>query len=92
MAAISASEVKALREATGVGMMECKNALVESGGDTDAALKFLRERGMAIAGKKASRAANEGIIAAEIIDGGSKGVIPGLCGGSAGAVQDRGLR
>lgn len=75
MAAITASEVKALREATGVGMMECKNALVESAGDKEAALKYLRERGMAIAGKKASRAANEGIIAAEILDGGAKGVM-----------------
>lgn len=75
MAAITASEVKALREATGVGMMECKNALVESGGDKDAALKYLRERGLAIAGKKASRAANEGIIAAEILNGGGKGVM-----------------
>ena len=75
MATITASEVKALREATGVGMMECKKALVETDGDRDAALKFLRERGLAIAGKKASREAKEGVVAADIIDGGAKGVM-----------------
>ena len=66
MAEISASLVKELREETGVGMMECKKALVEANGDKAAAIKLLRESGMAIAAKKASRTAKQGIIAAEI--------------------------
>lgn len=66
MAEISASLVKELREETGVGMMECKKALVEANGDKVAAIKILRESGMAIAAKKASRTAKQGIIAAEI--------------------------
>ena len=66
MADISASLVKELREETGVGMMECKKALVEANGDKVAAVKILRESGMAIAAKKASRTAKQGIIAAEI--------------------------
>ncbi len=66
MAEISASLVKELREETGVGMMECKKALVEANGDKAAAIKILRESGMAIAAKKASRAAKQGIIAADI--------------------------
>jgi elongation factor Ts len=52
MAEISASLVKELREETGVGMMECKKALVEANGDKTAAVKILRESGMAIAAKK----------------------------------------
>ncbi len=66
MAEISASLVKELREETGVGMMECKKALVEAKGDKTAAIKILRESGMAIAAKKASRTAKQGVIAAEI--------------------------
>ncbi|MGD9781612.1 MAG: translation elongation factor Ts [Kiritimatiellia bacterium] len=66
MAEISASLVKELREETGVGMMECKKALVEANGDKAAAVKILRESGMAIAAKKASRAAKQGVIAADI--------------------------
>lgn len=66
MAEISAALVKELREETGVGMMECKKALVEANGDKAAAIKLLRESGMAIAAKKASRTAKQGIIAAEI--------------------------
>ena len=66
MAEISASLVKELREETGVGMMECKKALVEAHGDKAAAVKILRESGMAIAAKKASRAAKQGVIAADI--------------------------
>ena len=66
MAEISASLVKELREETGVGMMECKKALVEANGDKAAAIKILRGSGMAIAAKKASRTAKQGIIAAEI--------------------------
>ena len=66
MAEITASLVKELREETGVGMMECKQALVKANGDKAAAIKILRESGMAIAAKKASRTAKQGIIAAEI--------------------------
>ena len=66
MAEITASLVKELREETGVGMMECKKALVEAHGDKAAAVKILRESGMAIAAKKATRTAKQGIIAAEI--------------------------
>lgn len=68
MSTISASLVKELREETGVGMMECKRALVEANGDKAAAIKILREAGMAIAAKKASRAAKQGIIAAYVSD------------------------
>ncbi len=66
MADISASLVKELREETGVGMMECKKALVEANGDKAAAIKILRESGMAIAAKKATRTAKQGIIASEV--------------------------
>ncbi len=75
MTTISAAQVKELREATNVGMMECKNALVEAGGDKDEAIKILRERGLAIAGKKASRSANEGLIASAIWDDAGKGIL-----------------
>lgn len=64
MADITAAMVQELREATNVGMMECKRALVEANGDKDQAIRLLRERGMAIAAKKATRAANQGLIAA----------------------------
>jgi elongation factor Ts len=62
--AITAAQVKELRDATNVSMMECKKALVETDGDMDAAMKLLRERGMAVAQKRAAKAANQGIIAA----------------------------
>ena len=52
--AFTAQDVKALREKTGVGMMECKKALVEADGDMDKAVDFLRERGLAAAAKKAT--------------------------------------
>ena len=55
-------------------MMECKKALVEAGGDKDKAVKILRERGLAIAGKKASRTAKEGQVAADVASGGKLGV------------------
>jgi len=63
MADITAAMVQELREATNVGMMECKRALVEAGGNKDQAIRLLRERGMAIAAKKATRTANQGLIA-----------------------------
>jgi len=70
---ITASQVKELRDATNVSMMDCKRALQESEGDMDKAVKLLRERGMAVAAKKASRVAKNGKIAAKISDDGKTG-------------------
>ncbi len=70
---ITAAMVKELREETGVGMMECKRALVKAEGDKAAAIKFLRESGMALAAKKASREAKEGMIATAVSDDLSSG-------------------
>jgi elongation factor Ts len=67
--------VKQLRDATNVSMMECKRALQEAEGDYEKATRLLRERGMAVAAKKASRAANQGLIAAAV---GSDGVTRSL--------------
>ncbi len=75
MVEISASLVKELREETNVGMMECKKALVEAGGDKAKAVKILRERGLAIAGKKASRTAKDGQVASDVAQGGKLGVL-----------------
>jgi elongation factor Ts len=61
---ITAAQVKALRDATGAGMMDCKKALIEAGGDMDAARQLLREKGLADASKKQGRTANEGIVEA----------------------------
>jgi len=66
MAEITATMVKDLREKTGVGMMQCKQALAESGGDMDRAVEILREKGLASAQKKAARAASQGLIASYI--------------------------
>ena len=66
---ISAGLVKQLRDRTGAGMMECKRALVETGGDIEAALVYLRERGMAQAGKRAGRTTSEGKVLALVADG-----------------------
>ena len=62
MAGISASMVKQLREKTGAGMMDCKNALTECDGDMEQAVDFLRKKGLATAQKRAGRAMSEGII------------------------------
>ena len=62
MAEISAKDVKALREATGAGMMDCKKALAEANGDVEAAKRLLREKGLADAAKRRGRAASEGIV------------------------------
>ena len=64
--AFTASDVKKLREMTGVGMMDCKKALVETNGDIDAAIAFLREKGLAAAAKKSGRIAAEGIVFADV--------------------------
>ena len=62
MAEINAKDVKALRDATGAGMMECKKALTEAGGDLEAAKRILREKGLADAAKRTGRNASEGIV------------------------------
>jgi elongation factor Ts len=66
MTAISAEAVRELREKTGVGMMECKKALVESAGDFEKAIDTLRQKGLATAAKKAGRSASEGMIGSYI--------------------------
>jgi len=75
MAEISAKLVKELRENTGVGMMDCKEALVASGGDMAQAVDFLRKKGLASAQKRAGRATSEGTLAAYIHMGGKLGVM-----------------
>jgi elongation factor Ts len=75
MAEISAAQVKALRDATGVGMMECKAALQEANGDLEAATLILRKRGLAQAAKKSGRATGEGLIGSYIHAGGKIGVL-----------------
>lgn len=72
---ISAATVKELREKTNAGMMDCKKVLTETNGDLEAAIKLLRERGIAKAGAKADRAANEGIITARVNDCASSGIL-----------------
>lgn len=72
---ISAGQVKELREKTGAGMMECKKALADAAGDSEKALKLLRERGLAAAAKKAGRATREGVIGQYIHAGGKLGVL-----------------
>jgi elongation factor Ts len=72
---IDSKLVKALRDKTGAGMMDCKQALVEAKGDAAEAEKILRKKGIAVAGKKASRSANEGCIASYIHHGSKLGVL-----------------
>jgi elongation factor Ts len=71
---ISAAMVKQLRDATSAGMMECKRALVETDGDFDAAVKLLREKGMASAAKRAGRETTEGRVAT-VIDGDTASIV-----------------
>ncbi len=73
--AISAAQVKELRQRTGCGMMECKKALVEADGDMDAAAEALRKSGLAKADKKAGRVASEGMIAVEVSGDGKTAVM-----------------
>jgi elongation factor Ts len=75
MADISAEQVKELRERTGAGFMDCKNALTEAGGDLDKAVGLLRERGLAAAAKKSGRDAREGLVSSYIHTGGRVGVL-----------------
>ena len=74
MAAFTAKDVAALREKTGCGMMDCKKALTEANGDMDAAIDFLREKGLAAATKKAGRIAAEGVAYACTNEAGNVGV------------------
>jgi elongation factor Ts len=73
--AISAELVKELRERTGAGFMDCKNALTEADGDLDKAIALLRERGLAAAAKKSGREAREGLVSSYIHTGGRVGVL-----------------
>ncbi|PIS29874.1 MAG: translation elongation factor Ts [Candidatus Marinimicrobia bacterium CG08_land_8_20_14_0_20_45_22] len=72
---ITASQVKELRERTGIGMMDCKNALVEANGDSDKAVDILRKKGIAKAEKKADRKVKEGVILSYIHPGNKLGVL-----------------
>ena len=72
MAQITAKMVAELRAKTGCGMMDCKKALVETDGDFDGAVKVLRERGLAVAAKKADRIAAEGLVAIKFNDANDK--------------------
>ena len=75
MAQITAALVKQLREASGAGMMDAKKALVETDGDMDTALDWLRKKGIAKAGKKAGRVAADGLVAAVVSDDQTSGVL-----------------
>jgi len=75
MAEIKASDVAKLRQATGAGMMDCKQALTESNGDFEAAIDFLRKKGQKVASKRADRDATEGCVIAKIADDKKNGVI-----------------
>lgn len=72
---ITAEKVKELREKTNAGMMDCKKALQETGGDIEKAIVYLREKGLAVARKRADRVASEGVIQAYIHTGGRLGVL-----------------
>jgi len=72
---ISAAEVKKLRDMTGAGMMDCKNALKETNGDVDKAIEFLRKKGIASAAKRSGREVNEGVIISYIHPGSRLGVL-----------------
>ena len=72
---VSASAVKDLREKTGAGMMDCKKALAETGGDVQQAIDYLRQKGLAAAAKKADRVAADGAVGAYVHPGGKIGVL-----------------
>jgi elongation factor Ts len=73
--AIAAGDVKELRERTGAGMMDCKAALVEAGGDMDKAIELLRVKGQAKAAKRGERAASEGLVTSYVHHNGKVGVL-----------------
>ena len=72
---ITTEDIKLLRESTGAGVLDCKKALTETDGDMDAAIEILRKKGLAAAAKKASREANDGLIAAQMSDDGKTAVM-----------------
>ncbi len=69
MTNITAAEVNKLRQITGAGIMDCKQALIESGGDSEKAIEYLRKKGQKVANKRADRSANEGIVLAKVDEG-----------------------
>jgi elongation factor Ts len=73
--AISANQVKELREKTGAGMMDCKKAMEEANGDFEKAIEILRKKGAAVAAKRAERTANEGIVLTSVFNNGKSGAI-----------------
>ena len=75
MSEISMAQVKELRERTGAGIVNCKKALSENGGEIEKAIDFLREKGLAAAAKKAGRAAEQGVVGSYIHGGGKIGVL-----------------
>lgn len=75
MREVSAAQVRDLRDKTGAGMMDCKRALAESGGDLERAVVYLREKGLAAAAKRSARAASEGQVGSYIHAGGKIGVL-----------------
>jgi elongation factor Ts len=75
MSEISAAMVKQLRDKTGSGMMDCKKALAENGGDMDKAIDYLRKKGLATAAKRAGRATTEGVVQPYVHTGGKLGVM-----------------
>src|SRR5512146_2167628 len=72
---ITAAQGNELRKATGAGLMDCKKALTETGGDQEKAIDYLRKKGLAAASKKAGRAATEGLVGSYIHAGGKIGVL-----------------
>lgn len=72
---VSATEVKRLRDLTGAGMMDCKAALVETGGDVEKAVEYLRKKGIALAQKRTGRQTKEGVVVAYIHPGSRLGVL-----------------
>ncbi len=91
MAAISAKMVKELRDRTGLGMMECKKALAEAGGDIDAAIEEMRKNSGMKAAKKAGRTAAEGVVAVKVADDGSYGLAIEVNSETDFAARDEGL-
>lgn len=79
MAEITASAVATLRKMSGQGMMDCKSALTETGGDVDKAMELLRKKGLATLAKRAGRATSEGRVVCQIDAGGKKAAMASLC-------------
>lgn len=75
MTKITAAEVNQLRKQTGLGMMDCKKALVEAEGDFDKAIEILRKKGQKVAAKRGDREANQGLVIAKTVESGNKGII-----------------